>query len=153
MPVPTVLDLFPSFYNVQGPNPTITGQDLLNLVKVLFSSASGISVTSSNGVTGSVLLTAAVNQVTSGTAAGAVMLPPAAAGQSVDVICSGSVAGTYIQVYGYLNNSANPSVNDQIIAHNSNTVAATGTGVQQATATMATYTAYTTGIWKQQLSA
>lgn len=147
----TMLNFYPSFARVLGPNPTITGTDLQNLVSNLFSFASGITAATTTALAGAVALTATINEIgTSATTGNAVMLRPALPGDKVTVINDGAQS---ITVYGNSNNPNNATTTDTIAAHGSTTQAGATTGVTQASGTVAQYVCFATGKWKQFLTA
>jgi hypothetical protein len=144
-----VSDLFPSFGAIAGPNPTISGTDMNRLVQQLFSYASGITPTTTVTITAATPLTSAINELTSTNTVGyAVALPIGLPGSRITIINDG--AGP-VTVFGYLLNP-NTAAADTIAAHGSTSQAATATGVTQASASIASYTCFSAGKWKQFLT-
>lgn len=152
--VSSILSLFTSF--IPG-SRLVDGGDLQTLAKLLFSTADGLTAHAGGGQANALPLTAALNNVTT-VASGndSVALPLAIPGQFV--VLSNNAAANSMQVYGNPTNPNNPSPttgapqSDVIIAHNSSSAAAAGTGVAHAASTMGIYACTKLGVWKQMLS-
>jgi hypothetical protein len=143
----TVLGFFLSF--IPG-SRLVDGGELQTEANLLFSTASGLTAHSGGTQAPALPLTAAINEVSVvGAGNDSVMLPIALPGMRVIII--NDTAATSMQVYGQTLNP-NTGVGDTIAAHNSQTQAATATGVAQAGATIAEYWCFAAGKWKQFLT-
>lgn len=127
--------------------------EFANMAKILFSAQSGITAFPGGGQTNATPLVGAVNQVENSGVGGtdSVVLPIALPGLVVQVNNS---SGHAIQVFGAVSNPDNPNAagnpqGDTIAASGSNVQQATATGVSHADATQLAYTCYKLGQWKQ----
>ena len=125
------------------------GGELKELVDLLFGYENGITAYAGGGQTHAYQLTQSNNKVeTCVTNADSVKLPIALPGRTV--LINNATAQT-LAVLGTYN--PNLGAIDRIAPNNSNTLAATGTGVSQSTAVLALYTCAEAGEWKQGLLA
>lgn len=144
-----VSDLFKSFAQVLGPNPTVTGTDLVQLVKQLFSVSAGLTAHAGGTQAAGLQLSAAINELAVvATAADSVLLPVGLPGQITIIINDGAASA---QVFGVAANPQNGGVGDTIAAHGAVTQTATATGVAQASAAVGIYYCFALGKWKQTL--
>lgn len=147
--ISSLLSLFTTFNG--GPR-LIDGGELGAFAKLTLSTQPAVTAKAGGGQAGATPLNAAVNPVSVvATNADSVLLPLALPG--TQVVVYNATANT-LQVFGQASNPnlAN-SAGDRIVPHDSNSVAASATGVSQATALIATYVCYAPGLWKQMLSA
>lgn len=126
----------------------IDGGELLAMANNIFSTSSGIVARAGGGQASATVLKTVLNEIdTVANANDSVMLPLAVPGLQVQV---NNVTATSLQVFGQL---ANPNVagggGDTIAASNSSTQQATATGVAHAANTAFTYTCFVAGQWKQ----
>lgn len=139
----SVLQMFTSF--IPGYRQ-IDGGELQTMAQMLLSAKSGIVAFAGGGQSSATRLTAAMNLVeTVASAADSVMLPQAIPGTRVYI---NNATATSMQVFGMASNP-NTGVGDTIAATNSNTQQATATGVAQTTTTMMQYSCMKAGQWKQ----
>ena len=146
----SIFDWFPSFFRTTGPT-LIDGGDLQQLLKLLASSATGLTARAGGGQANALPLQATYNEIdTVATGNDSVMLPVAIPGLSIYI--NNAAAANSLQVFGQVQNPQNGNAGDTIAPHNSSTQAATGTGVAQAAGAAALYVCTTLGQWKQLLS-
>lgn len=144
----SVIQSFPSF---QTGNRLVDGGDLSQLANLLFQVQTGITAHAGGGQTAATQLGVGFNRVDTSGGGGtdSVVLPQAIPGMEVTLY--NNTANT-IQVFGVVSNPVT-GVGDTITANNSNTPAATGTGISLATTKIAIFVCFAAGVWKEFLTA
>lgn len=145
--VAQITDLFQSFIPGQR---LVDGGDLQTMANLQFSAKSGIVAFAGGGQASATPLTAAVNSVdTVVTNNDSVMLPLAIPGRSVTIINN---TGQTLAVFGQVTNpNVTNAPGDTIAASGSNTQQATATGVTQLTAVVGFYNCAIAGQWRQKV--
>ena len=149
----SILAYFPSFF---PSNRLIDGGELKQLANMFFNYTTGITALAGGGQAGATQLNQGLNRVdTCATNDDSVMLPFAIPGNQCVVYNNTS---STLSIYGQVANPQNPTtaspqgIGDTIAASTSNTQQATATGITLATAKTAIFYCFVLGQWKEVLT-
>jgi len=149
MALSTFLQYFSSF--IPG-SRLVDGGDCLTMAQTLFGPRTGITATAGGAAATGTRLSVGPNRVdTCATNGDSVRLPPAIPGSMVMIWNN---TGQTLGVFGLqANQGGGLAAGDQVCLSSSNIPAAVATGVTLATVKVAVFYCFSTGVWKQFLTA